>query len=151
MIMFLIGLVTTCVIVYFIMPANMILKRKSPLSFDETINQISKNIKEEGWSLMGIRRIDESIKKHGQKTDMKVALIELCHSDYANAIISDKSFVHISVMMPCTISVYENKKGDVYISNMNTAMMGWVFGGIVRKIMAGKVAPAQKKFLNLRY
>ena len=33
MIMFLIGLVTTCVIVYFIMPANMILKRKKSIVF----------------------------------------------------------------------------------------------------------------------
>ena len=49
--------------------------------------KFQKNIKEEGWSLMGIRRIDESIKKHGQKnryesSSYRVVSFRLCQCDY---------------------------------------------------------------------
>lgn len=143
------GLIVAFMIVFFTMPSMMIVKRKSTLSFDQTIEKISTNIRNEGWSIMGVRRIDNSIKNHGRDTKIKVALIELCHPDYANAIISDRTATHISVMMPCTISVYENEEHEVSIATMNTAPMGYMFGGIVKEIMAGKVAPAQKKFLDL--
>lgn len=146
---FFLGMLFAFAIVFLTMPSMMILKRKSKFSFDETIKKISDNVKKENWSLLAVRRLDESVKKHGCKTDVKVALIEICEATLANAIISDKTATQMSVMMPCTISVYENADGTVYIANMNTAPMGFMFGGIVRKVMVGKVSPAQKRILNI--
>ena len=74
---FTIGALFVASLIYLLMPSMMILKKKSSLSFDETIKRISENIKKEGWSLMGVERIDESIKKHGRKTGVKVALINM--------------------------------------------------------------------------
>ncbi|MHA1550252.1 MAG: DUF302 domain-containing protein [Alphaproteobacteria bacterium] len=145
---FMAGVFVTMLAVKIFMPSMMINTKKSPLSFDQTVEKVSQNIKAEGWSLLNIERVDLSVKKFGYETDVKVALIELCHPEYANAIVSDPSAIKISVMMPCTISIYEKADGSVYTSNMKTVPMGWMFGGIVRKIMAGPVAKAQKKFLN---
>lgn len=146
---FISGILLAMLLVYLCMPSIMVIERKSSLSFDKTIAKISENIEKEGWSLLAVRRVDESIKRQGRDTKVKVALIELCQADYANAIVSDPSAIKVSVMMPCTISVYENADGSVYIANMNTAPLGFMFGGIVKEIMAGKVAPAQKRLLNL--
>ncbi|MBN2676293.1 MAG: DUF302 domain-containing protein [Alphaproteobacteria bacterium] len=145
--MFVLGAIFVSVLIILVMPSMMILRKESPYSFDKTIKVLSDNIKKEGWSLMGVRTLHDSIEKHGCLPGRKVALVEMCHPDYANAIISDEKASHISVMMPCTISVFEMGK-TVYVSYFNTKPMGWMFGGIVSKIMAGPVAKAQKKFLK---
>lgn len=146
---FIIGVIVTMFLIYFIMPSMMIRKQKSPYDFNTTVAKISEKIVKEGWSLMGVKRVDESIKKHGEKVVEKVALIELCHPAHAAAIIKDPRSTHISVMMPCTISVYETAEQDVYISTMNVKPMAWIFGGTVKRIMGGAVAEAQQKFIAL--
>jgi len=37
--------------------------------------------------------------------------------------------------MPCTLAVYEADDGKVYISKMNTGLMGKLFGGTVAEVV----------------
>ena len=37
--------------------------------------------------------------------------------------------------MPLTIGVYEDKSGQVYVSELNIGMMGKMFGGTIAKVM----------------
>lgn len=144
-----VGVLGTLFTIYMFAPNIMIKKDNSPYSFEETIDKISKNIEKEGWSLLGIKRLDKSIAKHGHTINEKVALIEICHPEYAKKIISAPEATHISVMMPCTIAVYETANHKVYISHMNIKPIAWLFGGTVQKIMGNAVAKAQKKFILL--
>jgi uncharacterized protein (DUF302 family) len=38
-------------------------------------------------------------------------------------------------MMPCRVSIYEKSNGKVYVSWMNTGLMGGLFGGLVAEVM----------------
>lgn len=146
----LIGALLSMILLYIFMPKAMIKKTESPYSFDNTVSKITENVKAEGWSLMGIKRVDKSIEKHGHQADTKVALIEICHPEYAAKMINDTASAHISVMMPCTIAVYETSNQKVYISTMNVKPMSWVFGGTVKEVMGGPVAEAQQRFITLQ-
>lgn len=146
----LLGILLSFVLLYFFIPKAMIKKTESSYDFDTTVAKITDNVKAEGWSLMGIKRVDKSIEKHGHKAMTKVALIEICHPEYAAKMINDTASAHISVMMPCTIAVYETENQKVYISTMNVKPMSWIFGGTIKEIMGGPVAEAQQRFITLK-
>lgn len=38
--------------------------------------------------------------------------------------------------MPLAIGVYEDKKGQVYVSQLNVGLMGKMFGGTIAEVMA---------------
>jgi hypothetical protein len=38
--------------------------------------------------------------------------------------------------MPLGIGVYENKEGEVYISELDVGLMGMMFGGTIADVMA---------------
>jgi len=131
------------------MPSMMIIERESPFGFEETIDKITTNAKSAGWYVPAVRRIDKSVKKHGSKFDVPpTALIELCQPDYAGKIMQDDSAHFVSVMMPCTVSVYKKSDGKVYVSNMNTGLMGKMFGGIIAEVMGGSVSKDEEKMLD---
>lgn len=131
------------------MPSMMITERESPMEFDETVNRIVANAKNIGWTVSEPRRIDKSIKKHGGREDiLPTALIELCQADYAGKILKDDDARFVSVMMPCTISVYKKSDGKTYIASMNAGLMGKIFGGTIAEIMGNSVSKDQNKILN---
>ncbi len=144
----LLGVLLTLFVVYLAVPSMMINKKKSEFSFEMTVAKIKENIEQEGWLLQGVKHIDKSVQKHGENTNVKVALLEICHPKYAAQMINDKKSTHISVMMPCTISVYETAEGEVYIATMNIKPMAWLFGGKIQEVMGGAVYKAQKKFIQ---
>ena len=53
----------------------------------------------------------------------------------------------LSILMPCTITVYKKDDGSTAIGLMNTALMGKLFGPLVGDIMA-EVAEDQKVFVT---
>ncbi len=144
----LLGILLTMFVIYLAAPSMMINKKKSEFSFEMTVAKIKENIEQEGWLLQRVKRIDKSVQKHGENANVKVALLEICHPKYAAQMINDKESTHISVMMPCTISVYETAEGEVYIATMNIKPMAWLFGGKVKEVMGGAVYEAQKKFVQ---
>ncbi len=56
--------------------------------------------------------------------------------------------MYVSLMMPCTISIYEKSDGQTYVATMNAGLMGRLFGGTVARVMAGSVAPETAKFTS---
>jgi uncharacterized protein (DUF302 family) len=38
--------------------------------------------------------------------------------------------------MPCRVAIYEKSNGKVYVSRMNTGLMGKMMGGIIPEVMA---------------
>ena len=75
-----------------------------------------------------------------------VLLVEACKPDYSKPIIKDDDTRLLSILMPCTITIYE-KGDDVYIGLMNTALMGQLFGPMVADVMQ-QVAADQEKFIT---
>jgi uncharacterized protein (DUF302 family) len=120
----------------------------SPSSFDETIAKLQKAAEAEGWKVLGVRKLHESVKQHAQIDIRPVAVVDLCHPGHAGKILADDTARRVSVFMPCTIAVYEKSDGKVYVGSTNAALLGRAFGGVVSEVMGGAVADAQARFVE---
>ena len=144
---FIFGIIVTGIIVWLIMPGMMLIERASPYSVEETVEKITVNAKAEGWVISSIQSLDKSVKKHGGGDLPPVTLINLCQANHAYNILKEDDNKVISVMMPCTISVYQKMDGHTYVGMMNAGLLGTMFGGTVAEVMGGTVAAQQHKFI----
>lgn len=53
----------------------------------------------------------------------------------------------MSTLMPCAWGVYQ-KDGKVFITGMNTRLMGKLFGGTIARVMGGSVAQDEAAILK---
>jgi uncharacterized protein (DUF302 family) len=133
-------------------PSLMLVEIESPYGLEETvanIQQSTERINQEQstkWVSPSVKPLHKSIKKHGGADLLPVMLIDLCEPNHATNILSHDQDRILSVMMPCTISVYQKSDGKAYIGHMNAGLMGNIFGGNVAKVM-GEVDEQQQAFL----
>ena len=141
-----VGLVVAAIVVVEVMPRLMIVTNPSRLDLKDTVKTIEQNIEEQGWVHSGTRNMNASLEKHGKQLAPRVRVIELCHPDYARSVL--KSDRYVSCLMPCSVAVWENDKGNVFVSKMNTGLMGKMFGGNIARIMGGAVARDEHAILQ---
>ena len=139
------GVVVVAILAWQFGGGMMVKEYPSPYGLEETAARIQHNIKDAGWSLSGLRSPSNTIRRMGA-TVPNVLLIEACSPDYSKPIIRDRDTRILSILMPCTITVYEGDDGKIYIGLLNTALMGQLFGRMVANVM-GMVAEDQKKFI----
>ena len=142
-----IGAVITSVAGWLIMPTQMIKEQQSPMGFEETVAHLEKNVANGGWKVSAIMRLDKSLAKEG-KTVLPGASFKICKPDYGEKVLKDDDARFLSVMMPCSIAVYEKTDGKTYISTMNAGLMGRMFGGTAAEVMAGPVAKETGEFVQ---
>jgi uncharacterized protein (DUF302 family) len=145
---FLAGMILLGVLGWLMMPGLMLKEWQSPFDVEETVEKISRNAVAEGWVVSSVLPLDESVKKHGGGDLPLVRLVNLCQADHAYKILREDPTKIVSVMMPCTISVYQKTDGKTYVGTMNAGLMGKMFGGIVAKVMGGVVAKQQQSFIS---
>ncbi len=141
------GVVLTVILVAGIAPGLMIKEYRSSLGLQESVDRIQARAEEAGWTVSSVMELEKSIRNHGGPEVAPVRLINLCQPVYSSTILLDDSARKVSVMMPCTISVYEKGDGDVYIGAMNAGLLGRLFGGVVADVMGGPVAKEQREFI----
>jgi uncharacterized protein (DUF302 family) len=133
---------------YFLAPGLMLTEQKSTYSLDETVKKLEEAAKASGWVVSSVQKLDQSVKKHGGPNVAPVRLVNLCEPQHAGKILGNDDARVVSVMMPCTIAVYEKSDGSVWVGSMNPGLMGKLFGGVISEVMAGPVAEAQDRFLD---
>lgn len=143
---FIAGILVVAVMAWQFGGSLMLTEYESPYGLEETAARIQHNIQDTGWALSGLRSPSNTIRKMGA-TVPNVLLIEACNPDYSKPIIKDRDTRILSILMPCTITVYEGDDGKTYIGLMNSGLMGQMFGRMVAGVMA-KVAEDQKKFIT---
>lgn len=141
-----IGLVVAGVLVWQLMPGMMLVTRPSALGYDETVETLQATLEREGWSSPGLVDIQQSMAKKGVEFPHRVRIVQLCKAPYAKEVLTDAR--HVSSMMPCAISVWEDDGGKVFVSKMNTGLMGKMFGGVIARVMGGKVAPEEHRIIE---
>ena len=135
----LVGMVFMGLIVWFTMPLLMLFKHRSKFSYDKTVSVLSESIKEkQDWRVT-------TVNDYQQTTAAFVALehvgsVNICNPRYASKILSDDKDRGVTAFMPLGLGVYEDKKGQVFISQLNVGLLGRMFGGNISKVMgmAGK-------------
>lgn len=143
----LVGAVFVGAAVWFTGPDLMLSERPSRVGLDATVERLTKAAEAQGWVVSSIQKLDQSIVKHGGPKVRPVRLVNLCHPQHAAKILNEDGARIVSVMMPCTIAVYEKSDGTVWAANMNAKLVGAMFGGVVAEVMAGPVATSQDEFL----
>ncbi|MDH5631629.1 MAG: DUF302 domain-containing protein [Gammaproteobacteria bacterium] len=121
----------------------------SPYGVEETAARIQRNIQglaSNGWKLSGLRNPAAAVAADGTNV-APVLLIEACSTKYSAPMLKDDTTRILSILMPCTITVYKKDDGKTYIGLMNSGLMGRMFGAKVGAIMA-EVAKDQAKFVT---
>ncbi|MCW9013772.1 MAG: DUF302 domain-containing protein [Gammaproteobacteria bacterium] len=135
-------------VVGFNMADTMMLREvESPYGVEETAARIQRNIQglsDNGWALSGLRNPAKAVANAGVNVP-PVLLIEACSTKYSAPMLKDDDSRILSILMPCTITVYKKDDGKTYIGLMNSGLMGKMFG--VGDIMA-KVQEDQYKFVQ---
>lgn len=144
---FVLGAIAVSAAGWTMMPSLMLKEHSSPLGVEETVEMIKQNALAEGWVVSSVTPLNDSVKKHGGGDLPPVRLINLCQAHHAHKILNQDDSKIVSVMMPCTISVYQKNDGKAYIGTMNAGLLGSMFGGVVAEVMGGPVAKEQQKFI----
>jgi uncharacterized protein (DUF302 family) len=141
------GGAVTLGVIAFAAPRLLIKEEPSPFDLEETVSRLEQAAAAEGWTVAGVRKLDESVRKNGGPDLRPVRLVELCEPHHAGALLADDARKKLSVMMPCTISVYEKSDGRAYVSSLNAALVGRLYGGQTAEIMGKRVAREQEAIL----
>ena len=139
------GVLLTVIVGWSIMPGMMIVTEESRLNVDDTVALIEKAVVEQGWVVSGTTDMNRSLAKHGVEFGPRVKVVKLCKPEYAQSVL--KTDPDVACLMPCSIAVWESDDGRVYVSKMNTGLMGKMFGGNIAKVMGGQVAEDEHAML----
>ena len=133
------GMVLMGIIVWFTMPSLMLIKYRSDLTYDETVSKLSETVQEKpDWKVLAVHDYQKATEAFG--TIERTGSINICNPRYASKILANDADRGVTAMMPLAIGVYEDKQGQVYVSQMNIQLMGMMFGGTIAEVMgmAGK-------------
>jgi uncharacterized protein (DUF302 family) len=135
----LVGMALMGLIVWFTMPSLMLIKHKSNRSYDDTVAILSEALKkQQDWRVLTINDYQKSTAAFGAME--RVGSMNVCNPRYASKILADDANRGVTAFMPLAIGVYEDKKGQVFVSQLNVGVMGLMFGGTIADVMgmAGK-------------
>ena len=146
---FIAGILVTGLMAFNFAGAFMFNEFESPFGVEETAARVQANIKslkKNGWVLSGLRDPGRAVASSGRNV-LPVLLVEACSTAYSGPLLKDDESRHLSILMPCTITVYKKQDGKTYVSTMNAGLMGKLFGSKVDAVMT-KVAADQKVFVT---
>ena len=135
----LVGMALMGLIVWFTMPLLMLVKHRSKLSYDETVTALSETLmKKQDWHVLTVNDFQKSTKDFVNLE--RVGSIDICNPRYVSKILADDKNRGVTAFMPLDLGVYEDKKGQVFVSQLNVGLVGKMFGGTISKVMgmAGK-------------
>jgi uncharacterized protein (DUF302 family) len=135
----LIGMVLMGLIVWFTMPLLMLLKCRSKFNYDETITLLSETLtKKKDWRVLAVNDYQKTTEAFVKLE--RVGSMNFCNPRSASKILTDDKNRGVTALMPMGLGVYEDKKGQVFVSILNFGLLGKMFGGTISEVMgkAGK-------------
>ena len=135
----LIGMVIMGLVVWFTMPSLMLIKHRSMRGYDEALAILNDSLqKKQDWLLVMVNDYQERTANFGAIE--RVCSVNVGNLRYASEILNDDANRGVTAFMPLAIGVYEDKKGQVFVSQLNIGLLGMMFGGTIAKVMkmAGK-------------
>lgn len=123
-------------LVWFTMPSLMLVKHKSALSYDETIAALKDSVKsKQNWKVVAENDYKKSIREAGHGDIEHTASLNICNPLYASKILAEDKNRGVTTFMPLAVGVYEDKTGQVYVSQLNIGLLGMMFGGTIAEVM----------------
>ena len=133
----LVGMVLMGAIVWLTMPSLMLVEHKSPRDYQATISALKEAIAgKQDWKVPTVSDFQKTITESGHGPIDRVGSVALCNPRYASRILAEAQDRKVTAFMPLAIGVYEDKNGQVYVSQLNVGLMGMMFGGTIAEVMA---------------
>ncbi len=86
---------------------------KTQKTIDKAVEDLTTNLKEVGFGVLGILNFKEILQKKGLDYKEEYRLLEVCNPSAAKQVL--ESNPEIGLLLPCTIAVYQ-KNNENYIS-----------------------------------
>lgn len=130
----LVGMLLMGLIVWFTLPSLMLIKHKSNLSYDDTVAALGEALKQkQNWRVLTINDYQKTTAEFGAME--RVGSVNICNPRYASQILASDKDRGVTAFMPLALGVYEDKQGQVYISQLNVGLLGMMFGGTIADVM----------------
>ena len=131
------GMVLMGALVWVLMPSMMLVVHDSPFGYQETIDALNNVIESRpGWKATTTYDFQKTIQDAGHGPIEHVGSVAICNPQYASRILSADGNKKVTAFMPLGIGVYQDKDGNVYVSELNVALIGMMFGGTIADVMA---------------
>ena len=122
----LVGMILMGLVVWFTMPSLMLITHKSNRSYDDTIATLTAALeKKQDWRVLTVNDYQKSTAAFGALEH--VGSMNVCNPRYASKILANEADRGVTAFMPLAIGVFEDKKGQVYVSRLNVGLMGIVY------------------------
>lgn len=130
----LVGMALMGLIVWFTMPALMLIKRRSTRSYDDAVAILDEALKKkQNWRVLTVNDYQKITAAFGALE--RVCSVNVCNPRYVSQILADDANRGVTAFMPVAIGVYEDKRGQVFVSRLNVGLLGRMFGGTIAKVM----------------
>lgn len=143
------GAILMAILIVYIMRKYMIRAYKIEAPFDVVCEKIEEAILSvPGWvhPLSDWNFHGAVSKTHYFDNLVNKRIFFICKAEYANLIV-DK-YHKMGAMMPCAWAIYETRKGEVFLSKINIALMGKLFWGNLIGSTMGKVAREEHQMIK---
>ena len=150
---FIAGIIFTAVTISVSSGEMMVKEFKSPYDFDKTVTVMSDRINAaQGWHVTDVIDQNKEVIANGGYAIGNFKIIKYCHGGYAAEMLKPDDRKKIGNIMPKSFAVYEKSDGQVFISTMNGAVMGKLFGGEIEKIIekSSHEVGGIMRFINLK-
>lgn len=151
---FVLGVIFTGITISISSGQMMVKELKSPYDFDKTVTVMSERINaKEGWHVTTIINQNKETIENGGFAIGNYKIIKYCSGAFSARMLKADDRKKIGNMMPKSFAIYEKSDGQVYISTMNGAIMGKIFGGEVESIIEEVSLEVEDmmRFINLKY
>ncbi len=128
------GILLTSLFAYRAAPGMMLKEAESKYNFEQSVEVFEQTAYDMGWKIPTVHDMKETMANFGKDVN-NAKVFELCHPEHAYEILKLDDERIVSSMMPCRVSIYEKSDGKVYVSWMNTSMMGNMMGGVIADVM----------------
>lgn len=130
----LVGMAIMGIAVWFTMPSLMLIRHKTGLGYEATVAALNRAFEEKGdWRVLTVNDYRKSTAGFGSIEP--TASLSICNPRYASRILANDVDRGVTAFMPLAVGVYEDKEGQVYISQLNVGVMGMMFGGTIAEVM----------------
>lgn len=116
----------------------------SDTGFKETLHRLTIKAK----SMKGWKVTSGACSVPQPEDGSKITVLKLCHGQYGAQLMNDPISRKTAAMIPCSMAIYENGDGSVFVSRMNTSLIGILLGGNAGRVLATQIAPEQEQMME---
>ncbi|MBN1790427.1 MAG: DUF302 domain-containing protein [Bacteroidales bacterium] len=151
---FIAGIIFSGIVISISSGEMMVKELKSPYDFDKTVAVMSERINgKEGWHVTEVIDQNKESIENGGTSIGNFKIIKYCSGHFSSLMLKADDRKKMGNMLPKAFAVYEKSDGRVYVSTMNGAIMGKIFGGETESIIEEVSLEVEDmmRFINLKY